>query len=166
MGAVELACPALPVTRGRCEHGSLRVDGRRPGVNPMSMVWHDPEQPGQARQKLLALALLAVPAVVLLLFAFGEMFGGDISGVQHIPEAVLLLLLAAAAWRYPREVGVALLAIGSLLLAAWLFFVFTQREPTSHGSEFLMWVVAALMLFAPPLVAGWLLLRSSRARQV
>ncbi len=127
----------------------------------MSMSWHVPEQPGPVRQKLIALALLAVPAGVLLLLAFGEMFGGDVTGVQHIPEAALPVALMAAAWRYPRKVGVVLLAIGSLLLAAWISWVLTQREPAPRGADILMWVAAALVLFVPPLVAGWLLLRSS-----
>jgi cytochrome bd-type quinol oxidase subunit 1 len=131
----------------------------------MSMFWHVPEQPGQDRQKLIALALLAVPAVGLLLFTFGEMFGGNITGVQHIPEAALLFLIMAAAWRYPREVGAVLLSIGSLLLAVWLFWVLTQREPAPREADILMWVAATLILFAPPLVAGSLLLRSSHARR-
>lgn len=123
------------------------------------MFWHVGWQSGPPRLKLIALALLAVPAVVLLLFAFGEMFSGEISGVQHIPEAGLLVLLMAAAWRYPRGVGVVLLSLGSLLLVVWL--IWSARDGADVG-DILTLVAAALILFVPPLLAGWLLLQASR----
>jgi len=88
------------------------------------------------------------------------MASGEISGVQHIPEALLLLLLAVAAWRYPRWTGIALLTLGPLLLGVWLVWIFAGGH-TDRGN-IAMWFAAALILFGPPLAAGWLLLRASR----
>ncbi len=126
----------------------------------MTLHLHLRDQLPPARMKLVASVLLAVPAGVLLLFAVGEMASGEISGVQHIPEALLLVVLAAAAWRYPRWTGIALLTIGTLLLATWLVWIFAGGH-VDRGS-IAMWFVAALVLFGPPLAAGWLLLRATR----
>jgi hypothetical protein len=110
--------------------------------------------------KLVASALLAAPACVLLLFAIGEMASGDASGVQHIPEALPLLLLVVAAWRYPRWTGIALLTLGTMLLGVWLVWIFAGGH-TGRG-EIVGWFAAAVIFFGLPLVAGWLLLRASR----
>ena len=114
------------------------------------------------RLKLAASALLAVPTAVLLLFAVGEMADSDLSGAQHLVQAAPLLLLLIAAWRYPRAAGIALLGLGALLFAVWLVFVLTERSPAPQGISILMWAGAGLILFVPPLVAGWLLLKAGR----
>ena len=38
------------------------------------------------RLKIAAIALLAIPAAVLALFAVAETVGGDVSGLQHVPD--------------------------------------------------------------------------------
>jgi hypothetical protein len=112
------------------------------------------------RLKIAASALLALPAILLAVMAFGEMFGGDLSGAQHIPEAVALLILAAVGWRYPRLAGLLLLGIGVLVLVAWLMLVLVRPEP-GFGVAIL---VAGLAIFAPPFVAGVLLLKAAGKR--
>ncbi len=109
------------------------------------------------RPFLTAMALLAVPAGVLLLFALGEIASGDISGVQHIPEAALLLGLMVAAWLFPQPVGAALMAIGSVLLMLWLAFILVSRPSGMDGAGILVWLGAGLILFAFPIAAGYLL---------
>jgi hypothetical protein len=128
----------------------------------MTTVQHLRELPAATRLKLAASALLALPAAVLLLFGIGEMAAGDISGVQHLPEAAALLLLLVAGWRYPRRAGLTLLGVGALLFALWLIFVLADGDPSPEGFAILAWVAAGLILFAPPIVAGWLLLKASR----
>ena len=125
----------------------------------MAMHMHLGNPPSPARLRLAAIALLTIPAGVLLLFAFGEMIGGDPSGAQHIPEGAALLLLAAAAWRYPLWTGVILLAVGAVLLLAWLLFVVFGPN---RDVPAIALVATGAILFLPPFAAGWLLIRSSR----
>ncbi len=110
---------------------------------------------GSERLKIAAIALLLVPIAILLLFAIGETAGGDWSGLQHVPEAAVLLVLLAAAWRYPYVTGLVLMAAGVALFAGWLVFALANLSASAI-------VVAALMLFAPPIVAGWLLYRAGQ----
>jgi len=111
--------------------------------------------------RLTALTLLGVPAALLLLMAFGEMAGGDVTGVQHIPEAALLLALAWLAWRYPWPAGTILVAGTVLLFAAWLVMVMTRGQ---DETPLWAWTLTGLVVFVPPLAAGVLLLLSSRWR--
>jgi predicted metal-binding membrane protein len=114
------------------------------------------------RQKLVASVLVAVPAVALLALAIGEVAEGEASGAQHVPEAAALLALAAAGWRYPRVAGAALLGGSALLLLAWLVLIVGRDEPGA-GPPLLVWIGVAAVLFAPPALAGWLLLRAARS---
>ncbi len=126
----------------------------------MGSSFHLRGLPVETRIKLAASVLLGVPFTVLLVFAVGEMVGGELSGAQHLVQAAPLLLLLVAAWRYPRMVGLLLLGLGALLFGIWLIFFASEADP--HGIEILGWVVSGLLLFIPPLAAGWLLLRVRR----
>lgn len=108
--------------------------------------------------KILAVALLAFPALLLAALGIGEMAGGEGSGIQHIPEALALVILAAAAWKYPGRVGAILVVVSAVLLAIWSALALTSDR---HDSPATMVLVAA-MLFLPPLVAGILLLMANR----
>jgi hypothetical protein len=103
--------------------------------------------------------LLVIPIVLLLVLAIGEMVGGDMSGAQHIVMAAPLILVLLVAWRSPRVAGTLLLAMGVLLLMAWIALI-TSRGV--HGTEILGYAVAGLLIFVPPLAAGWLLRRAER----
>lgn len=118
-----------------------------------------PRRWGPNRLRLAAIALLAVPAVPLLLLAVGEMLGGDVSGVQHLPEAAVLLGLMAAAWWRARATGFVLIGGAALLFAAWLWWVIFVRQDEGDASP-LLWIAVAAVLFLPPVAAGWLLLQS------
>lgn len=102
--------------------------------------------------KLVASVLLAIPSTALLVLAAGEMLGGDVSGSQHLVQALPLLVLLVLGWRLPRIAGNVLLVVGALLLAAWAVWVLTGDQP-----EILPF---GLVLFAPALIAGWLLRRA------
>ena len=112
--------------------------------------------------RIAALALLAIPTAILLLFAIGEVVGGDVSGLQHVPEAALLLGLMFFAWRHPLGTGIALLAIGSVLLVVWSALVLLGEIGGEGDSRVVVWLAAGGILFLPPLAAGALLLRASR----
>jgi hypothetical protein len=109
--------------------------------------------------KIAASVLLAIPAILLLAIALGEMASGEMSGAQHLPEGGLLLLVALAGWKYPRAVGAFVLAAGVAVCAAWVGFVVTG-EDVGGRAPLLVWVGVGLVLFAPPIVAGWLLWRA------
>lgn len=115
---------------------------------------HHPHTPGP---KFIALALVAVPAAILFFVAFAEMAGGEPSGAQHIPEALALVAIMAFAWRHPRPAGWLLVGVTAALVAAWLALIVTQARPGL--AELPMWFAAGAVLFALPLLAGWLLLR-------
>jgi hypothetical protein len=104
--------------------------------------------------KTISIVLLVVPLVVLLILGIAEMIGGDVTGVQHIVMAAPLALLLLAAWRHPRFAGNMLLVIGTGLLAAWLVLVVSRGM---DRREMLAYAFAGVLVFGPPLLAGWLL---------
>jgi hypothetical protein len=112
--------------------------------------------------KTIAAALIAVPAIALLALGIGEMAGGEPSGVQHLPEAAVLLALLVLAWRRPAFAGRLLVGLGGVLFVLWLALVLTRRDVDIWSAELLGWVVAAVVLFAGPVVAGVLLVRAAR----
>jgi hypothetical protein len=87
--------------------------------------------------------VLALYAAFYLLFFFGEVFGGEPSGVIHLPPALLVIALIYLAYRRPRESGTMLTGLGVLAAAFYLF----------RGN----WSTA-LLIAAPILGAGLLFL--------
>jgi hypothetical protein len=105
--------------------------------------------------EMAALVAVAPTVAVLLLFAFGEAFGGDITGLQHLVQLLPLAILLAWAWRSPRVGGAALVALSLVLSLGY---------PLLAGGEHLSTIVLVeLLLFAPPLLAGLLFLAAARA---
>lgn len=99
--------------------------------------------------------LLAIPILVLAAFAVGEVAGGDVSGLQHVPESALLVLLGWLAWRRPLWGGAALIALS-------LFFAGTYLLLFARGVPLPMVVLTVAILLAPPLAAGALFVAASR----
>jgi len=108
-------------------------------ITTMHFSWH--------WTRIAGLGLVAIPLSLLVLFTYGESTGGDLSGLQHLVEAVPLAALVALAWYRPR-VGGPLLAASSALIGL-LFFVATGGQ-VSPGLA----TGTALVFFAPPLLAG------------
>ena len=125
----------------------------------MTMHLHLPGAGESRRMRLAALTLLGVPAGLLVLLGLGEMMGGNISGIQHVPEAALLLALLWLAWRYPWPAGTILVAGTALLFTLWLLMVTTRGH---DQTPLWAWLLTGLVVFVPPLAAGVLLLLSSR----
>ena len=124
-----------------CPRSAMAVHFRGPLRDPYS--------------KAVAIVLLGIPALVLMALAIGEMASGEASGIQHVPEALLLLVVAGAAWRYPRMVGNIVLVGGGILFLAWIVWVATVR-----GSD----ALPGAVLFLAPLISGWLLRHASDGR--
>jgi hypothetical protein len=113
----------------------------------------EPDNP--THLKAAATAVTAPPIAILLLFTFGEVIGGDISGVQHLAQLLPLAIVLAAAWRFPRVGGAALVAL-SLVLGVVYPFAFA-------GADLGTIILVELLLFVPPMLAGLLFLVAARA---
>jgi hypothetical protein len=107
---------------------------------------------GAARTKIAALVLLGLGVAFYLMFAVGEMAGGDISGIQHLPPAAILAALLWMAWRRPLTAGVVLLALAVPLGIAYIVLLVVRDLPPT-------W---ALVVAAPPVLTGLLLVRAGR----
>jgi len=104
------------------------------------------------RLKIAALVLLGLGVAFYLIFAVGEMAGGDITGVQHLLPAALLGALLWLGWKRPRTAGIVLLALAVPLGAAYIAVLVVRDLP-------LLW---ALWIALPPLLTGWLLVRAGQ----
>lgn len=106
-------------------------------------------------EKLAALMLIGLGIGFFLIFAVGELAGGDIAGTQHFLPAVVLGALLWLGWKRPRRAGIVLLSLAVSLGA--LFLVVSAVEGVRGGEA---WVPVFIVL--PPVVAGWLLVRAGR----
>lgn len=103
--------------------------------------------------KSVGIGLLLIPLGVLLLFLFGEVFSGEISGLSHLVQAVPLLLLLFLALKKPFIAGIALILIGITLAV-----LYPLRAPFNLSTIF----IVEVLLFLPPIVSGILLIISSK----
>ena len=102
------------------------------------------------RSKIAGLVLLGLGVGFYLAFAVGEIAGGDIGGLQHLPPAALLAVLLWVGWRRPRPAGIVLLVLAVPLALAYLALLVVGDPP-------LTW---ALVVTLPPVVTGLLLVRA------
>lgn len=109
----------------------------------------------QKALKKVAIVLLAIPFAILLLFTFGEVFSGEISGLQHLTQAIPLLLLAYIAYKKPFVGGIILLAIGLVLGT-----LYSLRAPFALPTI----LIVEATLFLPLLISGVLFILSSKAK--
>lgn len=100
--------------------------------------------------KKAALVLLALGVAFYGTFTVGELAGGDVTGLQHLPPALILAALFWFAWRRPHAAGVLLLGISVPLGIAYVVVLLTHSLPPT-------W---ALVVVLPPVLAGLLLLRA------
>lgn len=105
---------------------------------------------------VLALALLAVPIGFQLLFAIGEVAGGDASGLVHLVTAAPLIAVAVIALRRPALAGAILLLVGLAIALGYLILVSGRAMPIET-----IVIVEAILLV--PVVAGILLIASVEA---
>ena len=102
--------------------------------------------------KIAALMLVGLGVGFFLIFAVAEMAGGEGSGIQHVPPAVLLGALLWLGWKRPRAAGlVVLFAFAVPLTVAFVVGVATDDVRTGE------WWVAVLLPLAPLLTASLVL---------
>lgn len=109
--------------------------------------------------KIAALMLVGLGIAFFLIFAVGELAGGETSGVQHLPPAALLGALLWLGWKRPRAAGIIVL----LLLAAPLTFGFAIGMATEDARSAEMWF--ALLIPLVPIVTGGLFLWAGRGER-
>jgi hypothetical protein len=108
-----------------------------------------------ARLKAFALALLAIPVGFLCLFAVGEIAAGDWSGLSHLVQALPLVLVGLAAYRWPAPAGWLLVAVGAAFVVLYAVLA---------SSRFGIGTVAIVeAVLAVPVVAGVLLVLAGRS---
>ena len=101
--------------------------------------------------RIAGLIPLAAQLAVYLLFGFGEMLSGDLSGAAHLLPGVATVLFAILAWRRPLDGGIALLASAALSAIPLI------RSGLVAPEEGLL-SPAMLIIVAPQLLAGALFL--------
>jgi protein-S-isoprenylcysteine O-methyltransferase Ste14 len=113
------------------------------------------DTPGRAL-KSVGLVIVALGSLFFLIMGVGEIAGGEVSGVQHLPAAALLAALVYLGRRHPYGVGVVLVLIGLGLASLYATGFFGSHEPVG------MRIAWALQVALPPLAAGVLLLGAAR----
>ena len=102
--------------------------------------------------KIAALVLLGLGVAFYLSFTIGEMAGGDVSGIQHLPPALILAVLLLLSWRHPLAAGTVLLVLAVPLAVAYVVLLVVRDLP-------LVW---AMWIAVPPVVSGLLLVWAGR----
>jgi hypothetical protein len=100
--------------------------------------------------KIAAFVLADLLTIFLLFMGLGEMFGGDISGIQHVIPAAVLLALMWLGWKHPYWGGLGLCIAGLLLGVV----VTVMNIPMDVKRNFL------LIIALPAFLSGALLLTS------
>jgi hypothetical protein len=101
--------------------------------------------------KTTAFVLAGLLAIFLLFMGLGEMFGGDIGGIQHVIPAAVLLALMWVGWKKPYWGGSGLCIAGVL----FSIVVIAMNIPTEIKRN------ALLIMALPALLSGALLITSS-----
>lgn len=109
--------------------------------------------------KIAALMLTGLGVGFFLTFAVGELAGGEISGIQHLPPAALLGVLLWLGWKRPRAAGIiVLLALALPLTVAFVVGIATEDTRTGE-----MWFAVLIPLV--PVLTGLLFLWAGRGER-
>lgn len=96
--------------------------------------------------KMIAEAFLAIPGLIFIIFAVGEISGGIAGGLEHIIQVILVIIFALTGWFYPKKFGVILIA-ASVIFSILYFLSFS-------GLSLLSKLINEVILFLPPLLSG------------
>lgn len=100
--------------------------------------------------KIAALVLMALVAAFFAFMGLGEMFGGDLSGMIHLPPVALIILMMWFGWKKPLAGGASMMALG-VVIAVFFYIVTTQAQK---------WI-AILLMGGPFLLFGILFIAAS-----
>lgn len=100
--------------------------------------------------KITALALMALAALFFSFMGIGEMIGGDLSGVIHLPPVALIILMMWFGWKKPMPGGATMFGLG--LLISFVFLIITTQADR---------LLAILLMGGPFLLPGILFMAAS-----
>jgi hypothetical protein len=109
---------------------------------------------GRGALKAIGMALLLVPLGFLGLFMVGEVAGGDVSGLSHAVQALPLILVAAAAWRWPLQAGAVMVLVGLGIVVVYAILASSRFE--------LGTILIVEAVLAVPIVSGALFVLAGR----
>lgn len=95
---------------------------------------------------------LILPVGFLLLFLFGEVFGGEISGISHLLQLIPLLALIYLAIKKPKIAGPILILAGISLS----IFYYLQTQ--------FMFFPVYFILFFPLILSGYLMVKEDKTK--
>ncbi len=72
--------------------------------------------------KITALVLMILVAAFFMLMGVGEMLGGDLSGMGHLPPVVLIAFMMWLGWKKPLAGGLTMSLLG-VLISVYFFIV-------------------------------------------
>lgn len=100
--------------------------------------------------RLVGYIILLIPSSFVLLFAFGEILSGEASGYLHLVQLFPMLFLGLVVRRFPRFAGICFI-LAAIVLGIFYYFAMGDLS-------FWTKVLVELILFIPPLIAGFLFL--------
>ncbi|MBI3152495.1 MAG: hypothetical protein HYZ21_10200 [Chloroflexi bacterium] len=98
--------------------------------------------------KITALVLMGLAAAFFTFMGVGEMLGGDLSGMGHLPPVVLIVLLMWLGWRKPMAGGITMFLLG-VLIGVYFFSLMNSTE---------IKMVGVLLMSGPFILPGLLFL--------
>lgn len=99
-----------------------------------------------------SLAPLFIPIGFLSLFLFGEVLGGDMSGMSHAVQIIPLIVIALASKKYPRVAGWAAIIL-SIAFSIW-YISWAEFDPITYA-------LLGGILVLPVTISGIVLLRNN-----
>jgi hypothetical protein len=101
--------------------------------------------------KIIGLLPVGLILLVYLAFGIGEAAGGDIGGLMHLVQFVLVGLAIWLCWRRPLWGGILLLAIGLFRILVLIPELFLRPADST-------WNISLVVLILIPVISGGLFL--------
>ncbi|MBI5840325.1 MAG: hypothetical protein HZB19_09505 [Chloroflexi bacterium] len=83
--------------------------------------------------KITALVLMGVAAAFFTFMGIGEMFGGDWSGVGHLPPVIIIVFLMWLGWKRPLAGGITMILLG-VTSGTYFYSIMIRSEDRSTGA--------------------------------
>lgn len=106
--------------------------------------------------KITALVLMALAAAFFTFMGVGEMLGGDLSGMGHLPPVALIILLMWFGWKKPLAAGITMFLLG---VSIGIYF-FNIINPAEYK------MTATFIMSGPFILPGLLFLAAALIEQM
>lgn len=101
--------------------------------------------------KIAVLALMALAGAFFMFMGVGEMLGGDLSGMIHLPPVALIALMMWFGWKKPLAGGITMVLLG-VAIGVYFFSLI-------HATEIRM--TGVLIMSLPFLLPGLIFMAAS-----